>query len=307
MNQTKNLVIADINSHLHRAFHRALSKKSHELPNAFVNGKPVYMINDGVNIIENEIENLCKHIKEEIHYVALILDSKSKTFRHDLYPEYKANRPPSDPHFNSMVKDIVEILKLKGYFLLSVDGVEADDVINSICQKSSKVQNLNTYILTGDKDLFSLIRNNVKLFDGKFDKIFDINNCEERQGVPPHKVLDYLTFLGDKADNIIGVTGCGDTTAKAILDKYTFEDIMSNPDLILDPDLNIKRGRKNIIEYIKNNQDIIGLMRKLIIMKEDLDLGFTLKQLSINNINQYNPQIEEKFSSLGIIQRNRRL
>lgn len=303
----KNLVIGDINSHLHRAFHSAKARKLNELPNAFVNGKPVYIINDGVNIIENEIEKLSTKIKQPIDYVALILDSKAKTFRHELYPDYKANRPPSDPEFNSMVLDIVEILKLKGYFFLSVDGVEADDVIKSITHKSSKIETLNTYILSRDKDLFSLISKNVKLFDGKENNLFDLSNCIEKQGVPPHKVLDYLTFLGDKADNIIGVEGCGEVTAKEIVKKYTFEEIMSNPDFILDPELDIKRGRKNIIEYIKNNQELIGLMRKLILMKEDLELGFTLKQLSIQNVNQHNPAIQEKFNSLGIQQKNRRL
>lgn len=301
-----NLVIADINSHLHRAYHRAIEQKLHEQPNAFVNGRPVYMINQGVNIIENELQKVSTYLKEPIDYVALVIDSKAKNFRHDLYEHYKANRPPSDPDFNSMVNDIIDILKLKGYFILCVDGVEADDVINSITHKSSKVPNLNTYILTGDKDLFSLIQDNVKLFNGKENIMYDIHNCAQKQGVPPYKILDYLTFLGDKADNIIGVKGCGEATAKAILQKYTFDDIMNNPELINDSELDIKRGRKSIIEYINTNKDLIGLMRKLILMKEDLELGFTLKQLSIKHIQQNNPAIEQKFQSLGIPQRGRK-
>ena len=171
---------------------------------------------------------------------------------------------------------IYKILSLKGYYTIRKDGVEADDVIGTLTKKTEKL-GMNVYLATDDKDFFQLVSNNVKVYRGKMNKLYGINEVIEQQGVEPSKVLDYLTMDGDKADNVIGIPNCGEKTCIKILEHYNLNEILENPELLLK--IEKLRGAKKMVEYIKGNTDFIKLMKTMVTLKDDLDMGFSLKDL----------------------------
>jgi DNA polymerase-1 len=292
----KNLLLMDINSHLSRAYHKALSKGLNELEGAYYEGKPRYIIPQAINLIENEIQKISR-MGRKPDYICLIMDASGKNFRHELYPEYKANRPDRDEDYVIQREEILEILNYKGYSIIREEGVEADDVITTITKKAENVPNLNVTVATDDKDLLYLISDKTRLFRGKINKMYDIEACIKEKGVPPEKILDYLTLNGDKADNITGVPRLGEKTIPKVLEKYSVDQILENPEILEDQDLKV-RGSKNIIKYIKENKEFISLMKKLVEMKEDLELGVALKNFKKKYEDQN--KLSNKMKSLGM-------
>lgn len=275
----KNLIIFDVNSHFHRAFEGVLNRGLREKENSFYNGKPNYMIDAAINLVENELKKLKRHTKVDPDYIVCALDAKGENFRHRLYPDYKGTRPESNPEFDFMSKCCAKILQLKGYFLIEKSDVEADDVIATICKKVEKI-NINTYVCTGDKDMLYLINDKTKLFAGSENNgsgvLYDIEGCIKKKGVQPKQINDFLTMDGDKADNIIGIPQLGKKKIPIILEHYTLEEIINEPALLREEKIKIK-GKESLIKYIKENKDFIKLMQSLVTMKDDLELGVSLK------------------------------
>ena len=292
----KNLLLMDINSHLSRAYHSALNQGLNELEGAYYEGKPRFMIPQALNLIENEINKISR-MGRKPDYICLVMDASGDNFRHELYPEYKANRPDRDEDYVLQREEILEILNYKGYSIIREEGVEADDVITTITKKAESVPNLDITIGTDDKDLFYLISDKTRVFRGKVNKMYDREACIKEKGVPPEKILDFLTLDGDKVDNITGVPQLGEKTIPRVLEKYSVEQLLENPELLEDKDLKV-RGSKNIVKYIKENKEFISLMKKLVEMKEDLELGVALKNFKKKYEDQN--KLSNKMKSLGM-------
>lgn len=292
----KNLLLMDINSHLSRAYHSVLRQELNKLEGAYYEGKPRYMIPQALNLIENEINKISK-MGRKPDYICLVMDASGDNFRHELYPKYKANRPDRDKDYVLQREEILEILNYKGYSIIREEGVEADDVITTITKKAESVPNLDITIGTDDKDLFYLISDKTRVFRGKVNKMYDREACIKEKGVPPEKILDFLTLDGDKVDNITGVPQLGEKTIPRVLEKYSVEQLLENPELLEDKDLKV-RGSKNIVKYIKENKEFISLMKKLVEMKEDLELGVALKNFKKKYEDK--DKLSNKMKSLGM-------
>jgi DNA polymerase-1 len=288
----KNLFLLDINSHINRAFHKAKKNGDDEKDSAFHEGKPNYAIEKALDLIENEISR----VGVRPDYIGCILDHRGKNFRHEIYPEYKGERPPTDPELAFMRECIFKLLHLKGYHLIRKSGVEADDVIGTLATKASAA-GINTYILARDKDMFYLINENTFIFDGMTNTLYDIEKCINKRGIHPSQMTDFLTMDGDKADNIVGIPNCGEKTAISILKQHTLKEIIENPNLLENKSIKVK-GREKMINYIKENKDFILLMHTLVQLKDDLDLKCNLKDFIKKT--EKTKDIKSAFESVGI-------
>jgi DNA polymerase-1 len=290
-NDKPTLFLVDVNSHMYRAYHAALAKKENDKDSSYHNGKPNYIIRGVINLIEDEI----RKTNIEPDYISLILDHDGKNFRHELYPDYKGNRDPTPKELVFMRKCIFKILKLKGYNTIQIEGVEADDVIGTMAKKASTA-GMSVYILSKDKDFFQLINDNIYLFNGGENKLYTYDEVLDSKGVPPEKILDYLTFLGDVADNIMGVPNVGGKSSVLILKNHNLEQIVENPELL--DSIKGLRSKNKIIDYIKENKEFILLMKTLVSLKDNLDLGISLKDMIKKQEDHY--AVQNAFQSLGL-------
>ena len=144
--------------------------------------------------------------------VAVIFDAKGKTFRHEMYKEYKANRPPMPKDLAEQIEPIHKIIKLMGIKLISVSGVEADDVIGTLADQARQKQ-IDTVISSGDKDMTQLVCKNVKVVNTMTGELLDTKGVKKKFGVPPESIVDYLALIGDTSDNVPGVDKVGPKTA----------------------------------------------------------------------------------------------
>jgi len=206
MNDKKPLVLVDGSSYLYRAFHAMpnLSNSRNE-PTGAVYG------------VTNMLRRLLKDYDPE--QVAVVFDAPGKTFRDDIYPEYKAHRPPMPADLRSQIEQIHEIVRAMGLPLLMVEGVEADDVIGTLARQAA-AEGRDTLISTGDKDMAQLVDGHVELVDTMKDARYDRTGVQERFGVPPERIVEYLALIGDTSDNIPGVPGVGPKTAVKWLTEY---------------------------------------------------------------------------------------
>ena len=256
MAKTKELVLVDGSSYLFRAFH-ALP------PLVSSRGQPTGAVKGVINMIRALIK---AHGDANI---AIIFDAKGKTFRNEVYEEYKAHRPPMPDELRSQIEPIHNIIRAMGLPLLVVDGVEADDVIGTLARQACK-EGIKTLISTGDKDLAQLVTENVTLVNTMTNEVLDIPGVEKKFGIPPELIVDYLALMGDKADNIPGVPGVGPKTAVKWLHEFnSMEGIIENAESI---------GGK-IGERLRDNIDLLRLSYELATIKEDVELEFKLQEL----------------------------
>ena len=204
--QANPLILVDGSSYLYRAFHA--------LP-ALANsrGEPTGAVYGVINMLR---KLLADYEPEEI---AVVFDAKGKTFRDDIYPEYKAHRPPMPDELASQIGPIHEIVRALGLALLQIEGVEADDVIGTLARQAARAGR-DTLISTGDKDMAQLVDDHVHLVDTMKDARYDHAAVVERFGIEPGQVIDYLALMGDTSDNIPGVPGVGPKTAAKWLQQY---------------------------------------------------------------------------------------
>jgi len=200
------LILIDGSSYLYRAFHALPSLTNSK-------GQPTGAIYGVLNMINRLIKDY------HPSHIVVIFDAKGKTFRHELYPEYKAHRPPMPDELVSQIKYLHEIIVAMGLPLLAIEGVEADDVIGTLAKQATEHQ-IDTIISTCDKDLAQLVNDHVKLINTMSKTTLDIAGVENKFGVTPQQIVDYLTLIGDTSDNIPGVSKVGPKTAVKWLKQY---------------------------------------------------------------------------------------
>ncbi|HEY8553727.1 MAG TPA: DNA polymerase I [Burkholderiales bacterium] len=202
----RTLVLVDGSSYLYRAFH-AMPNLSNS------RGEPTGAVYGVTNMLRKLLADY------DPVYIAVVFDAKGKTFRDEVYPEYKANRPPMPDALGAQIEPIHEIVRALGLPLLQVENVEADDVIGTLAREAARV-GLHTLVSTGDKDMAQLVDGHVTLVNTMTDTVYDRETVLEKFGVPPERIVDYLALVGDSVDNIPGIPGVGPKTAAKWLQQY---------------------------------------------------------------------------------------
>jgi len=255
-NAEKPLVLVDGSSYLYRAFHG--------MPN-LTNSR-----NEPTGAIYGVVNMLRSLLREyEPEHIAVVFDAKGKTFRDDMYSEYKANRAPMPDELRSQVEPIHEIVKAMGLPLMIVDGVEADDVIGTLCVQATQV-GMKSLVSTGDKDMAQLVNDSVTLINTMTNVVSDPDGVVEKFGVRPDQIIDYLALVGDKVDNVPGVPKCGPKTAvKWLAEHGDLETIIANADQV--------KGK--IGETLRDSLDQLPLSKELVTIKCDVALDETPETL----------------------------
>ncbi|MCF1182263.1 DNA polymerase I [Marichromatium gracile] len=193
------LILVDGSSYLFRAYH-AMPKLTNS------RGEPTGALIGVLNMLRKLIETY------RPDYLAVVFDASGKTFRNDLYADYKAHRPPMPEDLREQIAPLHTIIETMGLPLLCVPGVEADDVIGTLATQAAE-SGIRTLISTGDKDMAQLVDDQVHLINTMTDALLDAAGVEEKYGVPPARIVDYLSLMGDSVDNVPGVPKCGPKTA----------------------------------------------------------------------------------------------
>lgn len=255
---TQKVILVDGSSYLFRAFHaiREMNTSS---------GFPTNAIRGVISMIRK----LQKDYTDS--KIVVVFDAKGKTFRNDLYPEYKAHRPPMPDDLRVQIQPIHDIIKAMGLPLLVIEGVEADDVIGTLAREASE-KGIETIISTGDKDMAQLVTEHVTLMNTMTDTFMDVPGVSEKFGVRPDQIIDYLALMGDKVDNIPGVEKCGPKTAVKWLDAYgTLKGVMENADQV--------KGK--VGENLRAALDQLPLSYELATIKCDVDLELGLEDIQV--------------------------
>jgi len=254
--QTAPFLLVDGSSYLFRAYHA--------MP-GFTNSK-----GEATGTIYGVINMLRKLISEyQPSHIAVVFDAKGKTFRHKMFKDYKANRPPMPDDLREQIKPVHDIVEAMGLPLICVSGVEADDVIGTLAQQASEL-GMETLISTGDKDMAQLVNQHVSLINTMTDVYSDVAGVKEKFGVTPEQIIDYLALMGDKADNIPGVPKVGPKTAVKWLDSYgSIDNIIKHADEI--------KGK--VGESLRDNIEQLPLSQELTTIKCDVELDVTPKTL----------------------------
>jgi DNA polymerase I len=221
----KTLLLVDGSSYLYRAFHAMPDLRNRQ-------NEPTGAIYGVLNMLRK------LHKDYQADYSACVFDAKGKTFRDDIYAEYKANRPSMPDELGKQIAPLHEAIQAMGWPLLCVDGVEADDVIGCLAKQAEK-EGMRVIISTGDKDMAQLVNEHVTIVNTmpnafrKGDEILDIAGVEAKFGIPPRLIVDYLTLIGDSVDNVPGVEKVGPKTAvKWLLEYGSLDNIIANADKI---------------------------------------------------------------------------
>ncbi|MEP3564038.1 MAG: DNA polymerase I [Marinobacter sp.] len=254
--KTPPVVLVDGSSYLFRAYHALpplTTSKNH--PTGAIKG------------VVSMLRRLDQDFPES--KVVVVFDAKGKTFRHEMYEEYKANRPPMPEDLAIQIEPIHEIVKAMGLPLLIVPGVEADDVIGTLANEATH-KGIDVVVSTGDKDMAQLVSDHVTLINTMTETAMDRDGVIEKFGVTPEQIIDYLALVGDKVDNIPGVNKCGPKTAVKWLQAY------NDLDNLIEHASEIK-GK--IGEYLRNAIDTLPLSRELATIRLDVELEFGLEDL----------------------------
>ena len=252
----KPLVLVDGMGYLFRAFY-ALP------PLTTSRGEPTGAVRGVLSMLYKLLDDY------EPERIAVVFDAPGKTFRDDLYPDYKANRPPFPPDLKAQIEPILEAVEAMGLAILRIDGVEADDVIGTLADKASRA-GLTTVISTSDKDMAQLVDERTSLVNTMTDTEMDPEGVREKFGVAPDRIIDYLALVGDNVDNIPGVPKVGPKTAVKWLDNYG------------DLDTLIERADEIggvVGNRLRENLDVLPLYRQLVTIVRDVELPLTLDEL----------------------------
>jgi DNA polymerase-1 len=260
------IYLLDASSYIHRAFHaiRGLST-SDGVPTGAVFGFT---------------QMLLKVIKDaDPEYLAVVYDAKGPTFRHEMYPAYKANRPPVDPGLIiqfPLVRQVVTALELPA---VEMEGYEADDLMASLAAQA-KEQGFEVVLVTGDKDLFQLVSPGVTIWDTMKDQRLGPDEVSEKLGITPEQVVDYMALTGDSSDNVPGVPGVGPKTAAKLIAQH------GSLDAVLDaaPSMKKSKMRENLIEH----KDQALLSRDLVRLAQDAPIKF---QPSVFKVREPDPEV----------------
>ena len=252
-----DLVLIDGSSYLYRAFH-ALPP----LTNA--QGEPTGALHGVLTMIQKLIR------EEQPLHIAVVFDAPGKTFRDELFAEYKAHRPPMPDELRSQVQPILDAVEAMGLPLLRVEGVEADDVIGTLCKQAADA-GLSVLVSTGDKDLAQLVNDKVTLINTMNNSRMDRDGVKAKFDVFPEQIIDYLALVGDTSDNIPGVPKVGAKTAAKWLNLYdTADGIVASVDEI--------KGK--VGDSLRENVEQLRLSQELATIREDLELDTGIADLS---------------------------
>jgi DNA polymerase-1 len=251
-----DLVLIDGSSYLYRAFHA--------LPNLTNSaGEPTGALHGVLTMINKLVR------EQPAAHVAVVFDAPGKTFRDEIFAEYKATRPPMPDDLRSQVEPILDAVRSMGLPLLQISGVEADDVIGTLCGQAAN-SGLNVLVSTGDKDLAQLVNDNVTLVNTMNDSVMDRAAVKEKFDVYPEQIVDYLALVGDTSDNIPGVPKVGAKTAAKWLNLYDSADgIVENADEI--------KGK--VGESLRDNIEQLRLSQQLAKIRLDVELPVALDEL----------------------------
>ncbi len=218
----------------------------------------------------NMLRRLLREYKD--HHIAVVFDAPGKTFRDDLYPEYKANRPPMPEELAAQIEPIHEIVRALGVPLLMVQGVEADDVIGTLAERA-RDQGFEVVISTGDKDMSQLVDENIRIENTMDGGTLDPDGVKKKFGVSPQQMVDYLTLVGDSVDNIPGVPKVGPKTAAKWLDAYeTLDAVIDNAEEI--------KGK--VGENLRASLNQLPLSKELVTINRNVELKVKPSELSLS-------------------------
>ncbi|MFL9943113.1 DNA polymerase I [Paraburkholderia graminis] len=245
----KTLLLVDGSSYLYRAYHAMPDLRG---PDGGPTGALYGMI------------NMLRRMRKEVtaEYSACVFDAKGKTFRDDWYPDYKANRPSMPDDLSRQIEPIHVAVRALGWPLLMIDGVEADDVIGTLSTEAEK-RGMNVIVSTGDKDLAQLVSDHVTLINTMTNEKLDRAGVLAKFGVPPERIVDYLSLIGDTVDNVPGVEKCGPKTALKWLTQYeSLDGIVAHADEI----------KGAVGDNLRRALDFLPMARKLVTVERNCDL-----------------------------------
>ncbi|PID87378.1 hypothetical protein CSB07_01665 [Candidatus Gracilibacteria bacterium] len=280
-------------------------------------GLPEFSTKDGK--IVNAVFGMAKFFvgqltKEKPDYLIFIKDAKGDNFRHSLYTDYKATRDRMPDNLKSQIGDIEEMIKMMGIDIVDIQGYEADDIIGTLAKKYCGNKEYEVDILTGDKDLYSLVSDNVKIYDTMKKKKFGPNETEEKFGIKPNMIIDYLSIVGDKSDNIPGIDGFGPQkavnliniiggieeiylTAEETLKGKKIEDIYST---FSQEEIKVVQGcfKGKTFEKLINSKDNAFLSKKLATLDLSVNLeNFDLESFRFKPENLINNDVKKLFKN----------
>jgi len=273
----KTLLLIDGSSYLYRAFHAMPDFRNKE-------GFPTGVIYGVLNMLQNT------HKKYESTYSVCVFDAKGKTFRNDIYEKYKANRPKMPDDLSIQIDPLHKAINSMGWPIYIKEGVEADDVIGTLARKANE-ENISVTISTGDKDLAQLVNEKTALVNTMTNEYLDIEGVKNKFGVGPELIIDYLTIIGDKADNIPGVEKVGPKTALKWLNEfYSLDNILKNSEKISGA---VGENLKNALEWLPTAKDLISIRSEL-----DIDVSWEKFKKSPEDKNALKKMYQEfNFSS----------
>lgn len=260
------LILVDGSSYLYRAYHAFPP-----LTNSA--GEPTGAMYGVLNMLKSLL------MQYQPSHVAVVFDAKGKTFRDELFENYKSHRPPMPDDLRAQIEPLHEMVKAMGLPLLAVSGVEADDVIGTLAQEAEK-QGRAVLISTGDKDMAQLVTPGITLINTMTNTVLGPEEVEQKYGVPPSLIIDFLAMMGDSSDNIPGVPGVGEKTAQALLQGLGgMQTIYDNLEKVADLSF---RGAKTMATKLEQNRDVAFLSYQLATIKTDVELELTCEQLTVN-------------------------
>ncbi|HAD38162.1 MAG TPA: DNA polymerase I [Gammaproteobacteria bacterium] len=243
------LVLVDGSSYLYRAFHAMPNLTNSQ-------GEPTGAVYGVVNMLRRLLK------EQPSEYFAVVFDAPGPTFRDQMYPKYKANRPPMPDELRGQIQPLHDVISALGLPLICVKGVEADDVIGTLAVAASEM-GIETLIASGDKDLFQLVGDKVLLVDSMKDITYDATGVVNKFGVPPERMVDFLTLVGDSVDNIPGVPKVGPKTASKWLNEFgSLDELVQHANEI---------GGK-VGEYLRGALDQLPMSKALATIKLDVQL-----------------------------------
>ena len=254
----KTLLLVDGSSYLYRAFHAMPDLRNR-------NGEPTGAIYGVLNMLRR------LHKETRADYSACVFDAKGKTFREDVYPQYKANRPPMPDDLVAQIAPLHETIGAMGWPLLIIGGVEADDVIGTLAREAER-EGMRVVISTGDKDIAQLVSSHITLVNTMSNEILDEEGVEKKFGVKPGRIIDYLALIGDSVDNVPGVDKVGPKTAVKWLAQYsTLANVMKNAGEI----------GGVVGENLRRALDWLPQARELLTIKCDVELPVKVQDLAL--------------------------
>ncbi|MBN3217813.1 DNA polymerase I [Pectobacterium polaris] len=262
------LILVDGSSYLYRAYHAfpPLTNSAGEATGAMYG-------------VLNMLRSLL--LQYQPSHVAVVFDAKGKTFRDELFENYKAHRPPMPEDLREQIEPLHKMVKAMGLPLLAVSGVEADDVIGTLAVQAEKVGK-SVLISTGDKDMAQLVTPSVTLINTMNNSILGPQEVCDKYGIPPELIIDFLALMGDASDNIPGVPGVGEKTAQALLQGLGgLDSLYANLDKIAELSF---RGAKTMAPKLEQHKDVAYLSYQLATIKTDVELELTCDQLTVNEL-----------------------